>query len=227
MADGGTLEGRDGNLAEGRPALRGWFHVLGLLASLVAGPLLVLQAKNGAQVAGLTIYAVSLVVLFGTSSSFHRIRWNPRARRIMRRLDHSAIFILIAGTYTGMASVALHGWAAVTILLVVWIGALAGTVVRQVFLDAPKWANAIPYVVVGWAALIVVPQLVDGLGGWGFALLLLGGLAYTVGAIAYGAKRPNPIPGVFGYHEVFHALTVVGAVLHYVVIACFALPRSA
>lgn len=213
--------------AEGRPLLRGWFHVFGLVVSLVAGPLLVLQAKNGEQVAGLTIYAISLVVLFGTSASFHRIRWQPRGRRIMKRLDHSAIFILIAGTYTGIASVALQGWAAATILVVAWGGAVAGTLVRQLFIDAPKWANAIPYVVVGWCALIVVPQLVEGLGGWGFALLLLGGLAYTLGAVAYGAKRPNPIPEVFGYHEVFHALTVVGAVLHYVVIAAFALPRSA
>ena len=224
MNDSATL---DLPLAEGRPALRGWFHVLGLLASLVAGPLLVAEAHNGTQAAGLSIYAASLVILFGTSSSFHRIRWTPRARRVMRRLDHSAIFILIAGTYTGVAAVALHGWAALTILLVVWGGAAAGTVIRQLFLDAPKWANAIPYVVVGWCALIVVPQLVRGLGGWGFALLLLGGLAYTLGAVAYGAKRPNPVPGVFGYHEVFHALTLVGATLHYVVIACFALPRSA
>lgn len=217
----------DAPLAEGRPALRGWFHVLGLAASLVAGPLLVAQAHNGTQALGLSVYAVSLVILFGTSSSFHRIRWNPRARRIMRRLDHSAIFILIAGSYTGVAAVALHGWAALTILIVAWTGALAGTVVRQVFLDAPKWANAIPYVVVGWCALIVIPQLVRGLGGWGFAFLMLGGLAYTLGAIAYAVKKPNPIPGVFGYHEVFHALTVVGAVLHYIAIAAFALPRSA
>ena len=214
-------------LVEARPRLRGWLHFGGLLVSLVAGPLLVLQAKNGLQTAGLTIYAVSLVILFGTSSSFHRIRWQPGPRRIMKRLDHSAIFILIAGTYTAVASVALHGWAAVTILIVVWVGALAGIGVRQLLMNASKAITAIPYVVVGWCALLVIPQLVRGLGGWGFVVLLLGGLAYTVGALVYALKKPDLIPGVFGYHEVFHALTLVGAGLHYWVILGFALPRAA
>jgi hemolysin III len=211
---------------EERPLFRGWLHFAGLVVSLLAGPLLVLQAKNGIQVAGLTIYAVSLVVLFGTSSSFHRIRWQPGPRRIMKRLDHSAIFILIAGTYTAVAAVALHGWAALTILLVAWVGAIAGITVRQLLMNASKAVAAIPYVIVGWCALLVVPQLVRGLGGWGFALLLLGGLAYTAGAIVYGLKKPDLIPGVFGYHEVFHSLTLVGAALHYIVIIGFALPRA-
>ena len=211
---------------EERPLFRGWLHFGGLVVSLVAGPLLVFQAKNGLQTAGLTIYAVSLVILFGTSSSFHRIRWQPGPRRIMKRLDHSAIFILIAGTYTGVASVSLHGWAALAILLVAWVGALAGITIRQLLMNASKAIAAIPYVVVGWCALIVVPQLVRGLGGWGFALLLLGGLAYTVGAIVYALKKPDLIPGVFGYHEVFHSLTLVGAALHYIVIIGFALPRA-
>lgn len=214
-------------LVESRPRLRGWLHFAALLISLVAGPLIVLQAKNSIEIAGLTIYAISLVILFGTSSAFHRIRWQPGPRRIMKRLDHSAIFILIAGTYTAVASVTLHGWAALTILLVGWIGALAGIGVRQLLLHASKAVTAIPYVVVGWCALIVVPQLMRGLGGWGFALLLLGGLAYTAGAVIYALKKPDLIPGLFGYHEVFHALTLVGAGLHYWVIMGFALPRSA
>lgn len=221
-----TLTNAKAQLVEDRPKLRGWLHFAGLLISLVAGPVLVLQAKSGIQIAGLTIYAVSLVILFGTSSSFHRIRWQPGPRRIMKRLDHSAIFILIAGTYTAVASVALHGWAAITILVVVWFGALAGITIRQVLMNASKAITAIPYVVVGWSALIVIPQLVRGLGGWGFALLLLGGLAYTAGAIVYALKKPNLIAGVFGYHEVFHALTLVGAGLHYWVILGFALPRA-
>jgi hemolysin III len=217
----------EGPLAAGRPLLRGWFHVAGLLASLVAGPLLVAQAKDARQAVGLSIYAVSLVVLFGTSSSFHRIRWRPRARRIMKRLDHSAIFILIAGTYTAVASVSLHGWAAVTILVVVWVGAVAGISVRQLLMDASKAITAIPYVVVGWCALLVIPQLVAGLGGGGLALLVGGGLAYTLGALVYATKRPDPWPATFGYHEVFHVLTLLGAGLQYAALVGFALPRSA
>ena len=144
----------------------------------------------------------------------------------MRRLDHSAIFILIAGTYTGVAMVSLHGWALYLVLGLAWGGTVVGIVVRQVFIDAPKWVNAIPYVVVGWSALAVMGPLMKALGGWGFTLLLLGGLAYTAGALVYALKKPDPFPRVFGYHEIFHALTLVGAGLHYVVIASFALPRS-
>ncbi|MEI6454423.1 MAG: hemolysin III family protein [Actinomycetes bacterium] len=206
--------------------MRGWLHLFGLVASLIAGPILIAQAHNATQALGLSIYTLSLVVLFGTSSTFHRVKWKPRARRIMRRLDHSAIFILIAGTYTGVAMVSLQGWALYLVLGLAWGGTVVGIVVRQVFIDAPKWVNAIPYVVVGWSALAVMGPLITALGGWGFALLLLGGLAYTAGALVYALKRPDPFPRVFGYHEVFHALTLVGAGLHYVVIASFALPRS-
>ena len=219
-------EAQHSTIAEGRPLLRGWLHLLGLAASLIAGPILIAQAHNATQALGLSIYALSLVVLFGTSSSFHRVKWKPRARRIMRRLDHSAIFILIAGTYTGVAMVSLHGWALYLVLGLAWGGTVVGIVVRQVFIDAPKWVNAIPYVVVGWSALAVMGPLMKALGGWGFTLLLLGGLAYTAGALVYALKKPDPFPRVFGYHEIFHALTLVGAGLHYVVIASFALPRS-
>jgi hemolysin III len=114
----------------------------------------------------------------------------------------------------------------VLVLSLVWAGGAAGVTVRQLWLDAPKWAIAIPYVVVGWCALAVVPQLVRGLSGGGFALVLVGGACYTAGALCYALRRPNPVPGVFGYHEVFHALTVGGAALHFVAIAVYALPRA-
>jgi hemolysin III len=144
----------------------------------------------------------------------------------MRRADHATIFIAIAGTNTAVAGLALRGWAQVLILSLVWGGAAIGITVRQMWLDAPKWAVAIPYVVVGWCALVVLPQLLHALGGAGLALLVAGGASYTLGALVYALKKPNPVPGVFGYHEVFHACTVVGATLHFVVVMVYALPRA-
>lgn len=145
----------------------------------------------------------------------------------MRRIDHSTIFLAIAGSYTAIGGLALVGTTRWVILALVWGGALIGVAVRQLWLDAPKWVIAIPYIVVGWSAMIVFPQLMHALGGWGISWLLAGGLAYTLGAIAYSAKRPNPVPGIFGYHEVFHSGTFIGAGCHYVVILFFALPLAA
>jgi hemolysin III len=227
MADTATLSPLPPELpGKVKPLLRGWLHFGALVAVLVCGPILITNAKNTGQTVALSIYVTSLCGLFGVSALFHRITWSPRARRIMRRADHSTIFIGIAGTYTAVAVLALHGGARVAILLVAWIGAAGGLALRQLWLDAPKWAVAIPYVVVGWCALLVVPELVRGLGGGGFALIGAGGIAYTLGALVYAAKRPDPAPSVFGYHEVFHSCTIVGATLHFVAIAFIALPRS-
>ena len=226
-----TTRGADPNDAASAPAkvkplLRGWLHLAGLVIVVVAGPLLIAQAPSAGATVALTIYVLSIALLFGVSAAFHRITWSPAARRRMRRADHSTIFIAIAGTYTAVAGLALTGWSRVLILCVVWIGAIAGITLRQVWLDAPKWAVAIPYVVVGWAALAVLPQLLHALGGLGFALLVAGGAFYTAGAVVYALRRPDPVPHVFGYHEVFHACTVVGAALHFVVIAWFCLPLA-
>ncbi len=209
-----------------RPLLRGWFHLGALVVILVAGPILIAQAPSAGATLALSIYVASIALLFGVSAAFHRINWSPAARRRMRRADHSTIFIAIAGTYTAVAGLALTGWPRVLILCLVWIGAIGGIVLRQVWLDAPKWAVAIPYVVVGWSALLVLPPLLHALGALGFTLLLLGGLFYTAGAIVYALRRPDPVPHVFGYHEIFHACTVVGATLHFVVIAWFCLPLA-
>jgi hemolysin III len=213
-------------VAAGRPLLRGWFHAIALVVFLVAGPLLIAQAKTTGQTVCLVIYVISVASLFGVSAAFHRIRWKPAGRRRMRRADHSTIFIAIAGTYTAVGGLALTGWARVVILCIAWGGAAIGITLRQAWLDAPKWAIALPYLVVGWAALTVLPQLLRGLGGVGFTLVVVGGLFYTAGAIVYSLKKPDPIPKVFGYHEVFHACTVVGAVLHFVAVAAFALPHA-
>ncbi len=207
-----------------RPALRGWLHVGAAVAMAVGGPLLALRAPGPWSAAALSVYSLSMVSLFGVSAAFHRLRWSPAARRRMRRADHSTIFLGIAGTYTALAALVLSGWAQILVLVLVWAGAAGGIAIRQVWLDLPKWAVTIPYVVVGWSALAVLPQLWSGLGPGGFTLIVTGGIAYSIGALVYARRRPDPAPGVFGYHEVFHTFTVIGAALHYAALAAFALP---
>ncbi len=209
-----------------KPKLRGVLHEIAFFVSLVSGAALVWAAPTASSKTVCLIYACSIALLFGVSALFHRHTWGPVGRRRMRRADHSTIFIAIAGSYTAVAGIALTGWARTTVLVVVWVGAVVGITLRQVWLDAPKWVIALPYVVVGWAAVAVLPQLERALGPTGFVLLLAGGLAYSAGAVVYALKKPNPVPGVFGYHEVFHACTIVGAVLHFVVIAGFVLPLA-
>ena len=196
-----------------------------LVAWLIGGPFLIAAAPNGWSRFVLSVYVLSMLFMFGTSALFHRIRWSAPAWRRMRRADHSAIFIGIAGTSTGLAGLALTGWSQVLVLSLVWAGALVGIVLRQVWLDAPQWAVAVPYVVVGWCSLIVAPQLVRSLGWVGFVLMLIAGLFYTSGALVYARKRPDPWPAVFGFHEVFHACTLVGAGTFAYLIAFIALPR--
>ena len=211
---------------DARPLLRGWIHLVAVGVTVVAAPFVVARAPNAGAAVALAIYMVSIIALFGVSAAFHRVRWSPAGRRRMRRADHATIFFAIAGTNTAVAGLALRGWAQVLILSLVWGGAAIGITVRQTWLDAPKWAVAVPYVVVGWCAMVVLPQLLHALGGAGFGLLAAGGGFYTVGAVVYSLRKPNPVPGVFGYHEVFHACTVVGAALHFVVVVRYALPRA-
>jgi hemolysin III len=222
-------QGELGTLADNRgtrPLLRGWLHVVAFAGWLVGGPFLIAAGPDvGAKVA-LTVYVAGMLSMFGISAAFHRIRWSARAWRRMRRADHSAIFVGIAATATAVAGLALTGWAQVVVLTLVWAGAAAGIALRQVWLDAPQWAVAVPYIVVGWGPPVVAaPQLLHALGWVGFLLMLAGGAAYTAGALVYARKRPNPWPRVFGFHEVFHACTLVGAGLFAYVIAFIALPR--
>ncbi len=209
-----------------KPLLRGVFHEVAFFVSLVTGVALVAASPTVGSGLVMAVYAASIALLFGVSALFHRHTWGPVGRRRMRRADHSTIFIAIAGSYTAVAGIALTGWARTTVLCIVWAGAIVGIALRQIWLDAPKWAIALPYLVVGWAAVVVLPQLWRALGGAGFTLLLAGGLAYSAGAVVYALKKPNPVPGVLGYHEVFHACTIVGAALQFVVIAAFVLPLA-
>ena len=192
---------------------------------MIGGPFLIAAGPNTWSKTVLSVYVAGMLAMFGTSAAFHRLRWSAPAWRRMRRADHSAIFVGIAGTCTAVAGLALTGWAEVLVLTLVWVGAAAGIALRQVWLDAPQWVVAIPYVVVGWCPIIVAPQLVHSLGWTGFALMMVVGAAYTAGAIVYAAKRPDPWPRVFGFHEVFHACTLVGAALFAYVVAFIALPR--
>lgn len=228
MTPGTRAQGEQGRLADNRgtrPLLRGWLHVGAFAAWLIGGPFLIANGPDAGARAALTVYVLAMLAMFGISAAFHRLHWSAPAWRRMRRADHSAIFVGIAGTSTALSGLALTGWPQALVLSMVWTGALVGIVLRQVWLDAPQWAVAVPYVVVGWCSLIVAPQLVRSLGWTGFALMLTAGLAYTGGALVYAAKKPDPWPRVFGFHEVFHSCTVVGAGLFGYLIAFIALPR--
>jgi hemolysin III len=223
-----TAQGELGKLADNRgqrPVLRGWLHVFAFAAWLVGGPFLIAAGPDTWAIFVLSVYVAGMLAMFGTSALFHRVRWSAPAWRRMRRADHSAIFVGIAGTATAVAGLSLHGWSLVLILALVWAGAAAGIALRQVWLDAPQWVVAIPYVVVGWCPVVVAPQLVQSLGWVGFVLMLVAGFTYTAGALVYARKRPDPWPRVFGFHEVFHACTLVGSGLFAYLVVFIALPR--
>jgi len=210
-----------------KPRLRGVLHQWAFFVSVVGGVVLVVAAPAGRATLATAIYAVSVAALFGVSALYHRITWaSADARRWMRRLDHTMIFFLIAGTYTPFCLLVLDGTLATAILCAVWGGALAGIVLNLVWIDSPKWVTAVVYVSVGWVAIIAFPDLTSELGVMAIVLLGLGGLLYTLGAVVYARKKPDPSPAVFGYHEIFHALVIAAAALQYAVIAFCVLPDA-
>jgi len=209
-----------------RPRLRGVLHEYAFFVSVPCGAGLILAASGGRARVAAGIYAGAVSALLGTSALYHRVTWRPAARRWMRRLDHSMIFVLIAGTYTPVALLALKGTLADVILIVLWAGALGGIVFKLLWIDAPKWLFAAVYVALGFVSAAVFGQLPATIGWLGVVGLAAGGLLYTAGAIVYASGRPDPAPAVFGYHEVFHVLVVAAAALHYAVIAFAVLPRG-
>jgi hemolysin III len=214
-------------IAAVKPKLRGVSHEWAFFVSLAFGAALILLAKTPKATLAVAIYAVSLSALFGTSALYHRVNWKrPEIRLRMRRLDHSMIFFLIAGTYTPFALLVLHGALATGILIAVWIGAIAGAVVESVWIHHPKWVGALIYVSLGWVAVVAFPALWSSLGVGGSVLLAAGGLLYTAGAVVYATQRPDPNPAIFGYHEVFHLFVIAAAIAHFSAIAFFALPHS-
>jgi hemolysin III len=210
-----------------KPRLRGVSHEWAFFASLPLGLALVASAPSGRAALAVGIYALSVALLFGSSALYHRISWaSAAARRWMRRIDHSAIFVLIAGTYTPFALLTLDGTLATAILIAVWTGAGAGIVMTMLWIDAPKWLIAIVYVALGWVAVAAFPEMLDRLGITAVSLVAAGGVLYTAGAVVYARRRPDPAPAVFGYHEIFHVLVIAAAALQYAVVAFYVLPRA-
>ncbi|MFH5824377.1 hemolysin III family protein [Georgenia sp. AZ-5] len=201
-----------------KPRLRGWIHAGTAPVALVAGVVLVALAPTTAARASTAVFALTAVVLFGTSAVYHRGTWSPRAAAVLRRLDHSNIFLLIAGTYTPLAVLLLDRRTATVLLAVVWIGAVLGIAARLVWLAAPRWVYVPIYVALGWVAVGFLPAFWRTGGPAIVWLVAAGGLAYTLGAVAYALKRPNPSPRWFGFHELFHVGTVVGYGCHYVAV---------
>jgi len=209
-----------------RPTLRGWIHVAAFAIVGIAGLLMLAltTASTGHRLL-VVVYLLGTLAMFGVSAVYHRGRWTEAELAWWRRLDHSTIFLAIAGAYTPISVAALSDRSVTATLLTVWIGAAVGITLEFAPLQLPRAVFAVVYVVVGWSLLPSIAQLYRGLGALGFALVIAGGIAYTAGAGVYAAKRPDPWPRTFGFHEVFHLLTVVGAGLHLAAIAFTALPR--
>lgn len=204
-----------------KPRFRGFIHMLACSSALTLAPILIVITPGIADRFIMAIYGLAIAGLFGVSAMYHRNDWSARSVVIMRRIDHSMIFVATAATHTPIALIALPpgpGW---TLFFIVWTGAIAGIAGRVFFPNAPYAVVAVPYVLVGWSSLVVINHVWSSLGVAGFTLLIAGGALYTAGAVVYALHRPNPWPRSFGYHEIFHALTVGGAACHYVVIAIF------
>lgn len=202
-------------LAPGKPRLRGVLHQFAAPGALGAGLVLISMAPTRRAAAAAALYASSLVVLFVVSAVYHRVDWSVRGRAWMRRMDHASIFILIAGTYTPVALIGLPEASGNSLLLAIWSGALLGVLQSLFWVHAPKVLTAVLAVAVGWTLVPYLPEVRQALGTSELVLIFAGGVAYTAGAVAYALKRPDLRPGVFGYHELFHALTLVGAALHF------------
>ncbi|MEJ3743434.1 hemolysin III family protein [Actinomycetes bacterium KLBMP 9797] len=205
----------------GKPRMRGLLHAYAFFVAAVCGAVLssIAATRPGAgAVVSCVIYSLTVCGLFGTSALYHRRVWSPRGFQIMRRLDHSMIFIFIAGTYTPFCLLLLPGRTATVLLVIVWTGALGGVGMKLIWPHGPRWASAPFYIGLGWVAVAVLPDIQRHGGTAALVLLVAGGVGYTVGAIFYALRRPNPWPTVFGHHEFFHASTLVAAICHHVAI---------
>jgi hemolysin III len=202
-----------------KPLLRGWIHAVAAPAALAAGVFLAWRAPGIQATLSAAVFTASAVTLFTMSAVYHLGTWSPRVRRTLRSVDHANILILIAGTYTPVAVLALRGAARIAILAVVWAAAILGAVFRVVWTGLPRWVYVPLYAGLGWAAAFVLPQLQRGAGAAAFSLAVAGGVLYTLGALTYGLRRPDPWPWVFGFHEIFHACTVAAFACQYVAVS--------
>jgi hemolysin III len=203
-------------LAAVKPKLRGWLHAGTFPVAVIAGLTLVVLAPSGTVRISAVVYTLTAAMLFGISAVYHRGHWPPRTQARLKRLDHANIFLIIAGTYTPFTLLVLPSEQARVLLTLVWIGALLGVGFRVFWLGAPRWLYVPIYVALGWAAVFWLPQFASHGGAAVVTLIIVGGLLYTIGALVYGTKRPNPSPRWFGFHEVFHAFTLAGFASHHV-----------
>lgn len=219
----GVVEAVEERLADIKPRLRGWLHLASVPLILAAGIVLIALSPTPTTRLGSTVFTLSALVLFGVSAVYHRGTWSPRTWNVLRRMDHSNIYILIAGSYTPFSLIFLHGADRVWMLTIVWTGAVLGVLFRVFWTDAPRWLYTPIYIALGWAAVPFLPDFFDGVHTVGFGLgitalilVAVGGILYTLGGLVYGLQRPNPWPRTFGFHEVFHSFTVLAFLAHYV-----------
>jgi hemolysin III len=205
-----------------RPLLRGMLHQGAFVVALGVGALLIVAADGGGrQRVAAAVFAASVVTMLGASALYHRVTWSPRVRPWMRRIDHAGIYLLIAGTYTPVGLLSLHGTLQHVTLAIIWAGAAVAIALKFAWVNAPKWLAAVTGIALGWAGVAALPQVAHKEGLAAVILLAAGGVAYTAGAIVYALRRPDPVPRVFGYHELFHALTLVAVACQYVAIAFY------
>jgi hemolysin III len=208
------------------PGLRGVSHAWAFWCALVAGSVLALYAPSAEARAAAVVYGAGMCALFAASGLYHRWRWDPRWRPLLRRIDHSAIYVFIAASYTPVALLVLSGTLQTVVLASVWAGAAGGVALSVAWITAPRVLVAASYLALGWVSIVAMPELAGRLGVAPFALFAAGGLLYSVGAGVYALRRPNPWPRTFGFHEVFHALVILAAVTHYVAIAGWVIPAG-
>ena len=209
-----------------QPLFRGVSHRAAFIASVTLAPIVVVSAPGVWPRLITGLYSTAITALFGVSALYHRVNWGPVGKKRLQKFDHVTIFFAIAATYTPVAVFALSAWAAKLVLALVWGGAAIGAFIRIRFTQAPKWVVAGPYLIVGWCLLAVVQDAWHQLGVLGFVLFLTGGLLYTGGAVIFASQKPDPWPSTFGFHEIFHSLTIAAASLHYVAFVFVVLPKA-
>jgi hemolysin III len=207
---------------ESKPTWRGWIHAVTFPLAIVLGLVLIAVGTTPAARWSSLVFVLSSLLLFGISATYHRFHWSDRTRVLLKRLDHANIFLLIAGTYTPLSIMALPPDKGYLLLVLVWAGALIGIGFRVFWISAPRWAYVPLYIMLGWAAVLYIVDLFEANPAM-MVLVIVGGLAYTAGAIVYGMKKPNPVPGVFGFHEIFHTLTVIAFLSHWTAVLLVAL----
>ena len=207
-----------------KPRLRGISHTAAFAAALPLGVLLGLYANTARERVAVIVFAAAAAVMFGVSALYHRGNWSDRLRRWMRALDHTGIFVMIAGTYTAFGLLVLDGAWRWSVLGIVWAGATCAVLLNVAWRSSPQWLTGVLAIALGWVGVVVAPQFASEIGVGGMTLVVAGGLAYTAGAVIFAMRRPDPYPATFGYHEIFHVLVITAVACHYVAVAFFAVP---